>query len=73
MKGGDEHYRYSSPRVVGDLCCIHQSTKEEVMARFNYRFLNVLILITFVFSACAPAAPATDEPAAENPADEGVE
>ena len=37
------------------------------MARLNYRFLTVLILITFVFSACAPAEPATEEPAAEAP------
>lgn len=37
------------------------------MARLKYRFLTVLILITFVFSACAPAAPATEEPAAEAP------
>jgi peptide/nickel transport system substrate-binding protein len=37
------------------------------MARLNYRFLTVLILMTFVFSACAPAAPATEAPAAEAP------
>lgn len=37
------------------------------MALLKYRFLTVLILMTFVFSACAPAAPATEEPAAEAP------
>ena len=29
------------------------------MARFNYRFTIVLLLLTFVFTACAPAVPAT--------------
>jgi len=37
------------------------------MARFNYRIITVLLLMTFVFSACGPAA--TAEPAM--PADEG--
>lgn len=32
------------------------------MARFNYRFTIVLLLLAFVFAACAPAAPATEEP-----------
>ncbi|HSL43024.1 MAG TPA: ABC transporter substrate-binding protein [Anaerolineales bacterium] len=35
------------------------------MARFNYRILTVLLLLAFVFSACAPAVPATS--AAEEP------
>jgi len=30
------------------------------MARFNYRIITVLLLLTFVFSACAPAAPAEE-------------
>ncbi|MBN2118769.1 MAG: ABC transporter substrate-binding protein [Anaerolineales bacterium] len=29
------------------------------MARFNYRIITVLLLITFVFSACAPSTPST--------------
>jgi len=37
------------------------------MARFNYRIITVLLLLTFVFSACAPAT--TAEPVM--PADEG--
>ena len=37
------------------------------MARFNYRIITVMLLLTFVFSACAPAT--TAEPAM--PADEG--
>ncbi len=36
------------------------------MARFNYRIITVLLLLTFIFSACAPAA--TAEPVM--PADE---
>jgi peptide/nickel transport system substrate-binding protein len=56
-------------------------TKEELMARFTYRIITTLLLLTFVFSACAPAptpasvateapatsAPATSEPATEQP------
>jgi peptide/nickel transport system substrate-binding protein len=30
------------------------------MSRFNYRILTILLLLTFVFSACAPAAPADE-------------
>ena len=30
------------------------------MARFNHRIITVLLLLTFVFSACAPAAPADE-------------
>ena len=37
------------------------------MARFNYRIITVMLLLTFVFSACAPAG--ATEPAV--PADEG--
>jgi peptide/nickel transport system substrate-binding protein len=29
------------------------------MARFDYRIIAIFLLLTFVFSACAPAAPAT--------------
>lgn len=32
------------------------------MARLSYRIVTLLLLITFVFSACAPAAPVDEEP-----------
>ena len=38
------------------------------MARFNYRITTVLLLIVFVFSTCAPAAPAATQSAATQPA-----
>lgn len=35
------------------------------MARFNYRIITIFLLLTFVFSACAPAVPATPTTPAE--------
>ena len=32
------------------------------MARFNFRITTILLLIVFVFSACAPAAPTEEQP-----------
>ena len=40
------------------------------MSRFNYRIITVLLLLTFVFSACAPAA--TAEPAMTEDAGSGA-